>query len=51
MKESKAKRRNQILVEGCGLKLCMNTDCLVGAGAKPGNIVKMGEVLEVDAAR
>jgi len=50
MKESKA-RKNQILVEGCGLKLCVNTDGLVGAGAKLGSIVKMGEVLGVDAAR
>ena len=43
--------KNQILVEGYGLKLCMNTDGVVGTKTKSNSIMEMKEVLGIEAAR
>ncbi|PWW74921.1 beta and beta-prime subunits of DNA dependent RNA-polymerase, partial [Tuber magnatum] len=43
--------KNQILVEGYGLKLCMNTDGVVGTKTKSNSIMEMREVLGIEAAR
>jgi len=43
--------KNQITVEGHGLKLCMNTDGVVGMGARSNSTMEMKEVLAIKAER
>jgi len=43
--------KNQITVEGHGLKICMNMDGVVGTAAKSNSIMEIKEVLGIEAAR
>lgn len=42
---------NELLVEGYGLRQCMNTDGVVGTQTKSNHIMEMREVLGIEAAR
>lgn len=42
---------NELLVEGYGLRQCMNTDGVVGTETKSNHIMEMKEVLGIEAAR
>jgi len=43
--------KNELLVEGYGLKLCINTEGIVGTHTKSNSIMEMREVLGIEAAR
>lgn len=42
---------NELLVEGYGLRQCMNTDGVIGTQTKSNHIMEMREVLGIEAAR
>jgi len=42
---------NDLLVEGYGLRQCMNTDGVIGTKTKSNHIMEMKEVLGIEAAR
>ena len=42
---------NELLVEGYGLRQCMNTDGVIGTKTKSNHIMEMKEVLGIEAAR
>jgi DNA-directed RNA polymerase III subunit RPC1 len=42
---------NELLVEGYGLRQCMNTDGVIGTETKSNHIMEMREVLGIEAAR
>jgi len=43
--------KNELLVEGYGLKLCINTEGIVGTHTKSNSVMEMREVLGIEAAR
>jgi DNA-directed RNA polymerase III subunit RPC1 len=51
VKKNEKSGENDILVEGYGLKLCMNTEGVVPTATKSNSIMEMREVLGIEAAR
>ncbi|KAL8643119.1 MAG: hypothetical protein Q9228_000244 [Teloschistes exilis] len=45
------KNRNTLLVEGYGLRACMNTEGVNGAATKTNSVMEMRQVLGIEAAR
>ena len=51
IKKDDSNGKNDLLVEGYGLKLCMNTEGIIGTHTKSNSIMEMREVLGIEAAR
>ncbi|KAL7268353.1 DNA-directed RNA polymerase III subunit C1 (rpo31) [Rhizina undulata] len=51
VKKNEKTGENEILVEGYGLRQCMNTEGVVGIQTKSNSIMEMKEVLGIEAAR
>ena len=43
--------KNELLVEGYGLKLCMNTEGIIGTQTKSNSVMEMRDALGIEAAR
>ncbi|KZF19018.1 beta and beta-prime subunits of DNA dependent RNA-polymerase [Xylona heveae TC161] len=43
--------KNSLLVEGYGLRQCMNTDGIIGTATKTNSVIEMRDVLGIEAAR
>jgi DNA-directed RNA polymerase III subunit RPC1 len=51
VKKNEQTGENELLVEGYGLRKCMNTDGVIGIQTKSNHIMEMKEVLGIEAAR
>lgn len=51
VKKDEKTGKNELLVEGYGLKLSMNTEGVVGTQTKSNSVMEMREVLGIEAAR
>ena len=51
VKKNEKSGENELLVEGYGLRQCMNTDGVIGTRTKSNHIMEMREVLGIEAAR
>ena len=51
VKKNEKTNENELLVEGYGLRQCMNTDGVIGTQTKSNHIMEMKEVLGIEAAR
>lgn len=51
VKKDEKTGKNELLVEGYGLKLCMNTEGIIGTQSKSNSIMEMREALGIEAAR
>lgn len=51
VKKNEKANENELLVEGYGLRQCMNTDGVIGTQTRSNHIMEMKEVLGIEAAR
>lgn len=51
VKKDEKTGKNELLVEGYGLRLCINTEGIIGTHTKSNSIMEMREVLGIEAAR
>ena len=51
VKRNEKANENELLVEGYGLRQCMNTDGVIGTQTRSNHIMEMKEVLGIEAAR